>query len=88
MNADTSCGLLATTTMARMDAARAARPCGVPSTLTKDQTPVPFKSLPVAIDLTESIAVMMVHPMNICGAAFERHATDGCTTGSFTPTGL
>ena len=48
-----------------MVAAMPARFCGVPSNLIQDQQPVPTSSFPVAIEMTESNAVLMDHSKTI-----------------------
>ena len=57
----TICGFVAATPAATIAPASAARPSGEPWILMKDQTPVPRKSLPVATEITESMADLMVH---------------------------
>ena len=58
VSAVTRPGLLATSAIAASVAAMPARLAGLGSTLMKDQTPVPLSSLPVATDITLSIAVL------------------------------
>ena len=67
--ADTSDGFAATPATATIAAASAARPTGVPSILTKDQTPVPRKSLPLATVITESMALLRVQKKTMLGGA-------------------
>ena len=53
----TTPGLAISATIATRAVAMAARACGVPSTLMKDQTPVPLRDLPDATEITLSMAV-------------------------------
>ena len=78
----TICGLVAATPAATIAPASAARPSGEPWILMNDQTPVPRKSLPVATEITESMADLMVQNTTISGAAERDTATAVCTRGA------
>ena len=75
VSAVTAPGFAAKTTRAAKAAPIAARLEGEPSSLMKDQTPVPLSSLPVATVITESMAVLMDQKMTIFGADSTRGQT-------------